>query len=77
VFARRWGFAPRDVAVPTELWYGDADTLVPLEMGRYLAEQIPDARLTVFEGEGHMLHVTHWAEIMAALARRDSPAPVA
>jgi pimeloyl-ACP methyl ester carboxylesterase len=76
IFARRWGFAPGEVAVPTALWYGSADTIVPVEMGRHLADQIPDARLTVFEHEGHMLHVTHWAEILTALARRDSPAPV-
>jgi pimeloyl-ACP methyl ester carboxylesterase len=36
-------------------------------MGSYLASQIPDATVTVFEGEGHMAAFEHWTEIITAL----------
>jgi pimeloyl-ACP methyl ester carboxylesterase len=66
--ARPWGFPPQDIRVPVHLWYGDADTLVPLQMGQYLAEVIPGSHLTVYPGEGHMIFYTHWREMLATLA---------
>jgi pimeloyl-ACP methyl ester carboxylesterase len=67
LFAQEWGFAPADVKTPTQLWYGAEDTLTPPAMGRYLAQEIPGAQLTVFPGEGHMAAFTHWDAIVAAL----------
>ena len=60
----RWGFEPRDVRVPVLLWQGEADMLVPPAMGRYMAEQIPNCRARFFTGEGHLLAVTHIAEVL-------------
>jgi pimeloyl-ACP methyl ester carboxylesterase len=68
LFARRWGFAPGEVRCHVDLWYGDADTIVPVEMGRHLEAEIRDAELIVLPGEGHMLFMTHWAEILRRLA---------
>ena len=34
--------------------HGDADPLVRIENGRFLAERVPGARLIVYEGIGHM-----------------------
>jgi len=65
---RPWGFRPEDIRAPVWLWYGDADTIVPPEMGRYLANTIPQSQLTIYPGEGHMLHITHWDEILHTLA---------
>jgi pimeloyl-ACP methyl ester carboxylesterase len=63
-----WGFQLEAIRVPVRLWYGEADSIVPLQMGRYLASAIPQSELTIFPGEGHMLHITHWEEILRALA---------
>jgi pimeloyl-ACP methyl ester carboxylesterase len=65
---RPWGFRPEDIRAPVWLWYGDADSIVPLQMGQYLANAIPRSRLTVYPGEGHMLHITHWDDILQTLA---------
>jgi uncharacterized protein len=43
----------RTVRIQTVIAHGDADWIVPFEMGRELAERIPGARLEVFEGGGH------------------------
>jgi pimeloyl-ACP methyl ester carboxylesterase len=40
--------------VPTLLLWGDADRIVPLEIGRGLLERIPDARLEVLPETGHL-----------------------
>jgi pimeloyl-ACP methyl ester carboxylesterase len=70
LFVRPWGFSPADVRAPVDLWYGDADTLVPPQMGEHLARTIPNSRLHVLRGEGHMVYVTHWAEILERLQAR-------
>lgn len=42
------------VRVPTMFLHGELDTEVPLDVPRECADLIPDARLTVIEGAGHM-----------------------
>lgn len=71
LFARAWGFRPGDIETEVWLWYGDADALVPLSTGRYLAEAIPNSRLVVCPGEGHMLFVTRWEEILSTLVSHE------
>jgi len=46
-----------DIAAPTLVIHGDADPLVPIDNGRYLAANIPGARLIVYEGVGHIPEV--------------------
>ena len=48
-----WGFAPRDIAVETLLWYSGLDTNVPAAVGRWLHEEIADSRLEVWPHHGH------------------------
>jgi pimeloyl-ACP methyl ester carboxylesterase len=53
-----------------ELIHGDADTIVPLTIhSGPLAKLLPDARLTVIPGAGHMPHHGHPQIITDALAR--------
>jgi 3-oxoadipate enol-lactonase len=46
-----------EIAAPTLVIHGDADPLVPLENGRFLAERIPGAGLIVYAGVGHIPEV--------------------
>ena len=46
-----------EIDVPTLVLHGDADPLVPLANGRFLAEHIAGARLIVYEGVGHIPEV--------------------
>ncbi len=42
MYARPWGFRLQDITVPVYLWHGGADINVPISVGRYVAESIPD-----------------------------------
>jgi len=48
--ARPWGFDLEQVMVPTTIWQGGLDDVHTAAMGRYLANQLPDAEL-VYEPE--------------------------
>lgn len=67
VFRFKWGFRPEDVEHPVELWYGDEDRMTPVEVGRGLASLLPDARLRVSPGAGHLLHIKYWEDILQTL----------
>ena len=53
-FTRPWGFALDELAVPTFLWQGSLDLMVPFAHGQWLAERIPGVTAHLLEGEGHL-----------------------
>lgn len=53
-FIRAWGFALSELAVPTVLWQGSEDLMVPFAHGRWLAERIPGVVAHLEEGQGHL-----------------------
>jgi pimeloyl-ACP methyl ester carboxylesterase len=67
-FIQDWGFslgwdAPPDApagyprgtpAAPVAIWQGDQDQMVPFAHGRWLAANIPGARVHLMPGEGHL-----------------------
>lgn len=72
-FTEPWGFDPADIAVPTFLWQGDADLMVPFAHGRWLADRIPGAVAHLLPGEGHISVFTNRVdevldELIATLA---------
>jgi len=66
-FVGPWGFALSEIGVPTHIYQGLADTLVPAAWAKELAAGIAGAELTEYDGEGHMIAVSHRADIVRAL----------
>jgi pimeloyl-ACP methyl ester carboxylesterase len=64
---RAWDFGFEQIQTPVQLWHGDCDENVPLHHSTYAAERIPHATLNVVEGAGHLLLLSHIAEITRAL----------
>ncbi len=63
-----WDFRLEDIRIPVHLWQGDQDHNAAPAMGRYLAETIPDSRMTFLAGEGHIsLMVKHAESILGTL----------
>ena len=58
------------LTMPVELLHGTADTIVPLQIhSGPLSRLLPDARLTVLEGVGHMPHHADPDAVTAAIDR--------
>jgi pimeloyl-ACP methyl ester carboxylesterase len=53
------------------IWHGEADTIVPVGVGRYFARTIPNARSTFIANAGHLMIVDHAAEIFASVRHSD------
>ena len=65
-FVRPWGFEPAEITVPTFLWQGSEDLMVPFDHGRWLAEQVPGVTAHLEQGEGHLSVVFGMADRMFA-----------
>jgi pimeloyl-ACP methyl ester carboxylesterase len=61
-----WGFALRDVAVPTTVFHGVMDAHNE-EDARTYAKRIPGARLVMWPDAGHLGILTHWPQVLASV----------
>jgi pimeloyl-ACP methyl ester carboxylesterase len=68
VLASRWEFAPENVEMRVNFWHGDEDRMASLWEAQAVVEQMPNARLAVVPGEGHMLLMDHFREVLATLS---------
>ncbi len=56
-----------EIAAPSLVIHGDADAAIPLELGRLLADNIPEASLAVMPGGTHAANLTNPEECTAAI----------
>jgi len=54
-FTKPWGFDPATIRVPTAIWWGAQDVLVPPQHGEWLAATVPNAVVRVHHGGGHQM----------------------
>lgn len=67
LITRPWGFKLEEIKAPVHLWHGTEDNSTTLAMAHFMAEKIPNGKLTVCEGEGHMLLIPRWEEILTTV----------
>ena len=53
-FTRDWGFDIATIAVPTFVWQGSADLMVPFAHGEWLVQAVPGAVAHLQDGAGHL-----------------------
>lgn len=58
----------RQLQVPVSIVWGDLDTITPLAQGQRLLQLLPNARLTVLRGVGHIPQIEDVAGFNAAIA---------
>jgi pimeloyl-ACP methyl ester carboxylesterase/DNA-binding CsgD family transcriptional regulator len=66
---RDWSIDLRELKVPVHLWHGSHDGLVPTDMVTAFAKAVPNARLTVLEGDTHLLVLRNIERLVAAIHR--------
>jgi pimeloyl-ACP methyl ester carboxylesterase len=71
---RSWGFAVEEITVPVHCWHATDDPIVPLEHSEELARRIPGARLTRWDGAGHLAIVDRIGDVFDALTMVEPPA---
>ena len=67
LLTRPWGFPLDGIKVPVHLWHGTVDNSTTVAMARHMANKIPNCKFTLCEGEGHMLLIPRWEEILSTL----------
>ncbi len=65
-FVRPWGFDLSKIEVPTHVWQGSEDLMVPAAHGRWLAQAIPGVAAHLLQGEGHLSVVIGSIDAMLA-----------
>ncbi|HVV73768.1 MAG TPA: alpha/beta hydrolase, partial [Verrucomicrobiae bacterium] len=68
LYSKPWDFQLQRIKVPVHLWHGEQDNVVPVSMGRYLAEHIPRCRSVFYPDDGHFsLPFNRMREILGRL----------
>jgi pimeloyl-ACP methyl ester carboxylesterase len=68
-----WGFDLGEVAVPTTIWQGGQDNVIPVAHAEWLAEHVPGARLELRPEDGHVsLLSRHFGAMLDDLIARGS-----
>jgi len=68
LYIEPWGFSPEEIGVTTHIWQGDADQAVSPRVAEFFAETIPDSRLHMVPGAGHLLLWSHAEDVLRSLA---------
>jgi len=53
-FTKPWGFDLAEITIPTALWQGSEDRMVPFSHGEWFAKHLPQATVHLEQGEGHL-----------------------
>jgi pimeloyl-ACP methyl ester carboxylesterase len=68
VYAQPWKFSLSSIRVPSRLWHGEVDPIIPVEMGRHYARTLPGCQAIFYPDEGHFsLPCNRMAEIFQAV----------
>lgn len=67
-FVKPWGFDLDTIAVPVSVWQGAHDKMVPFAHGEWLADHVPNARVHLYDDEGHLSLVNQLPRILGDLS---------
>ena len=68
LYTRSWQFRLQDIPGEVHLWHGELDLSVPISVGRYVADAIPNCHATFLKDEAHIsLPHNHIREILSIL----------
>jgi len=69
---RPWGFPLDEIETKVHFWVCELDRSVPLAMGRYLGNIVPNSEVTFVSGAGHLWILLHLREVLSAMQLGES-----
>jgi len=75
LFCSPWGLSLAEIDVPTVMWQGSDDTIVPPSAAYHLAAQLPNCRLDVIQQAGHYWAFANFARVLDAVKAALRPVP--
>ena len=68
LYTQPWGFQLQEIDAEVHLWHGGLDNNVPISVGRFVADAIPNCNARFYEEDGHLtLPHNRMKEILGAL----------
>lgn len=67
LFTRHWGFDLSEVTVPVHWWHGNKDHIVPFVHGQHVVDRLPNATLSLIDGESHLGGMALANEVLTTL----------
>ena len=67
LLVKDWKFELKEIQVPTFFWQGKKDNNVPYQWAELMQKEIPNAKLTLYPEEGHLIIFNHAEEIFTNL----------
>lgn len=65
IYGEPWHFELEDIKVPTAIWHGRADTVVPFSIGEHYAAKVPKADAHFTDDDGHFSIVVNSYDAIA------------
>ena len=62
LFAAPWGFAYEDIAVPIQLWHGEQDSVISVDVSKRATRRLPNCQTEFIADEGHYSIILNQAE---------------
>ncbi|MGZ5850072.1 MAG: alpha/beta fold hydrolase [Methyloceanibacter sp.] len=75
LFCSPWGLSLAEIDVPSVMWQGSDDTIVPPSAAYHLAAQLPNCRLDVIQQAGHYWGFANFARVLDAVKAALRPVP--
>ena len=73
IYINDWGFQLSEITKEVKLWYGRYDRQVPIDMGRYLSQELANSQLYEVEDGGHFSTINNRIdEILEYLTEENS-----
>ncbi len=69
LYDQPWGFEVEEIKIPVHLWHGEADLIVSVQMGRYLADHIPTCQARFIPRAGHLWIFEGYEEVFRVLKK--------
>jgi len=67
ILSEPWGYSLNEIKVPVQIWHGTEDTIVPINLARFMAENLLQAETHFIEGAGHFMALQYTKEIFSKI----------